>query len=76
MIDRYKEAPLPPGAMYTAFLTQEMLDEARVALGRELSAREVQLLDRILSRQAVAAHKKSKDEIMASLQAVADEHKK
>lgn len=64
--------PLPPGAMYTAFLTQEMLDEAVRALGRQLTGNEVRKLDSMLQRESFARMKRSKDEIMASLQKVAD----
>lgn len=58
--------------MYTAFLTQEMLDEAVRALGRQLTGNEVRKLDSMLQRESFARMKRSKDEIMASLQKVAD----
>jgi hypothetical protein len=64
--------PLPPGTAYTAFLTQEMLDEAAIALGRHPTAKEVQLLDRILKHEHLRRMKRSKDEIMANLVKVAN----
>ena len=52
--------PLPKGSMYSAIVTQELLDECARALGRPCWDFEVQILDMILLAQGRANIKLNK----------------